>query len=483
MPRNHPTHSSPSTGKIAMSFGVRALITLVVLVSGSALCRAWQVEQGSMDARRSVPCGMFSNLYVPALTSPNDHQAAVRIMPSRDQDLSEAVEGYARTGVALVGYDGTGFVPAGRSDDPGIYYYIPMISRRLHLDVAHGISVFFVTALVVPLVLGGWGLMVALGSEPSRVIGLTVLGLLSYLAYRIGDVYILEFTVPLALIPWVVRFTRQHEANWVTALAFLGSGAALGVAASVRSAAAIPTCLFFLVLLATQSKITLSRRILLASLALAGWFGPLLFFHRIEQARDSFLAHQAGVQRPDLSRHVTWHLAYIGMGFLSNPYVPGGVCDAAGKQKVRAIAPEAAYLSEQYDQVLRAEVLSVVRAHPLFAVITLAAKLGVVLVVVAIFANAGLLAAFRHPKPWGTETAFWAALGASAAPVVLVAPAMQYLVGTVSLAALYGVFSIDHALQPIRSSVRTSTGQENDSCLKLVESAELQDRLVAPRPS
>jgi hypothetical protein len=484
MPSKTPTDSRYPASRLVTSFGVRFVIALMVLVSGSALCKARLIEQAGVDVPGSEPCGMFSNLVVPTLPSPNRHKTAIRIMASRDKDLSEAVEGYARTGIALVGYNNeTGFVPAGLSDDPGIYYFIPMISRRLHLDLAKGISVFFMTALVVPLVLGGWGLMLVLRSGPSRAIGLTVLCILSCLAYRIGDVYIFEFAVPLALIPWVVRFTRKRHANWVTAVAFLGIGAAIGVGASVRSAAAIPACVFFIILLATHPKIAVSRTIGFAALALTGLLGPLIFFHRIAQARDSFLLNQAGVQRADLSRHITWHLAYIGMGFLSNPYVPGGVCDEVGKQKVRAVAPEVVYLSEQYDRVLRSEVLSVVSTHPLLTLLTLAAKLGIVLVVVAIFANVGLLAAFLRPKPWGTEVAFWAALGASAVPVLLVAPATQYLVGVVSLAGLYGIFSIDHAIQPIRSWVAKSTGLASNCRLEVGELREPDDQLVAPWPS
>jgi hypothetical protein len=155
------------------------------------------------------------------------------------------------------------------------------------------------------------------------------------------------------------------------------------------------------------------------------------------------------------------------LGFLNNPYVPGGVCDDVAKVKVQAIDPGAVYLSERYSQVLRAQVISIVKQAPILFIFTEAAKLGVALIVIVFFSNAGLLAALFYPKAWGVELAFWAAMAASILPILLDAPAPQYLVGLCSLATLYGVFSIHHALQS-RCDGRSGTAEQ----LRHLESEE-----------
>jgi hypothetical protein len=452
------------------------LVALTILAAAPSVRAKQQAFQNGNDNATSEPCGMFSDLYVRSVPSPTHNRTAIRIMPSRDNDLAEAMEGYRRTGIALVGYGADGLAPAGLSDDLGIYYFIPLLARMFHLDLAQSISVFFLTALIVAPLIASWGLMVVLRSVSARAFALAVLCLLTYLAYRIGDVYVFEFCIPVALMPWIVLLARKRRLSLAAGLGFIVTGFVIGTGATIRSAAAIPIFLFLITLVAAQTKSTRSLRLYFAGLAVAGLLLPLFFFRHIEQKRDDFLVSRAAVDRADLSRHAVWHLAYIGLGFINNPYVSGGFCDDVAKHKVQSMAPGAIYLSSRYDQVLQKEVLTILRTNPLFVLFTIAAKLGIVFMVIVIFANVGLCAALLRPNLSRLEIASWVALFASALPVLIVAPATQYIVGLASMSALYGIFSLDQALD--RTAAK-SRGVEHGSTLELNALKRPTDELVA----
>ncbi len=78
---------------------------------------------------------------------------------------------------------------------------------------------------------------------------------------------------------------------------------------------------------------------------------------------------------------------------------------------------------------------------------TLIAKFGVVLIYFLLAANFGLLAAIRYLKPWAVEVAFVAGLAFNALFGLLAIPRLSYLEGLIAFAMLYGVMSLDVALQ------------------------------------
>jgi hypothetical protein len=61
--------------------------------------------------------------------------------------------------------------------------------------------------------------------------------------------------------------------------------------------------------------------------------------------------------------------------------------------------------------------------------------------------NFGLLAALYSRRPRSLDLAFWIAIGFSALPGLLVVPAPKYLLGCMALVVLYGLVSIDYAIQ------------------------------------
>ena len=454
----------------ALAAGRTCYGAVVLLLSVGSICRAQEVSTPPPQPPQLVSCGMFSDSRVSPLLLPQREPAAIRIMPSRYRDLLQAQEGYNRSGVYLVAYDGSDFVPAGFSDDSGMYYYIVLIGRLFHLSLAQSVSIFFMSILVASGVVGAVGLLSALQSPKSKIVALSILGALTILAYRMGDVYVFEFAVPIAVIPWVWWQIRQRSQSWRTTVLLAVVGMIIGWATTVRTAAGIPTLLLVLVLIATKFKVENRTKVVFASLVLATVLAPILWLHHVESNRNDFLLSHTEIPKVDLTRHVFWHLAYTGLGFLSNPYVPGGVCDDVAKAKVQAIAPGTPYLSRRYDEVLRHEVVAIASQHVSLVVFAVAAKLGVVVVIVAIFGSVGLIAALiRSPdgKVWAT---FSPGLVAAAMPVILLAPSPPYLMSVITLSAMAGVFCLDEVLHPAFATGTQAVELERAKCVTWLDS-------------
>jgi hypothetical protein len=63
------------------------------------------------------------------------------LMPARYQQLRRALEGFQRTGVPLVAFDGNSFYGAGFADDLGGYYLIPKLASFLDLRLSTAVDV------------------------------------------------------------------------------------------------------------------------------------------------------------------------------------------------------------------------------------------------------------------------------------------------------------------------------------------------------
>ena len=374
---------------------------------------------------------------------PNYPTTLVRIMPSRYRDLTSTLEGYRRSGVPLVSFGPEGYRPAGYGDDLGIYYLIPVIGRVFRLDLPRSISIFFAVSFVICFAIGGLGFMFLAQTGAGRLIAGVALVLLAPIVYHLGDVYLYASAMPVLLFPWCLYLLRKGQIAPLSKFLF-SAGLALGTTWLIRTDAAIPTLVFLVAGICFHVASGTRRKAVLLLVLLAGVAVPRVLFRSVTSQRDRFLVNQ-GVNAVDLERHTFWHLAYIGLGYVTLPGMPSGTCDEVGKLKVSSFLPNAEFLTKAYDNVLRTEALKLMRTHPAATLVELLAKLSTTLLIILIFANLGLLAAYVYPKPQSLEFAFWSALAIASIPVIIVVPSWQYLVGVIGLSTVYGVVSIDHA--------------------------------------
>jgi len=434
---------SPKTNVLVRC--VQALMCLLIVISGCPGLCATQVDQS-----QSPPCDSSSDYSLPAVEITGLAQLqpklSIGLMPSRYLDLMQVAHGYALSCTPLVAFDGHNFLPAGYSDDLGIYYVVPWVSRTFHMRLERSIALVLLSTMLLGLAVGCWGFFYALQSRAGKAISVIALLVLTAIAYHVGDVYVFEYAICLAVLPWALYFIRSKPSTSTAFLCFIVvAGIVTGTGSLIRFSSAPPTLVVIALLLVFYVHANIRKKIVLVAILAVSFFLPRLYFHHLISQRDGFLMTKIVGYQAGEGRHSLGHFAYAGLGFLSNPYVPGGVKDEVAKNKVQAVAPGAPYLSLEYDRVLRHEVMSIAIRHPNLFFFTICAKLGVVAGVILVFANFGLLAALWYPKPWQLDFAFWIALAISAAPVVLFAPVPLYLLGVISLAVVYGVVSLDQA--------------------------------------
>jgi hypothetical protein len=136
----------------------------------------------------------------------------------------------------------------------------------------------------------------------------------------------------------------------------------------------------------------------------------------------------------------------LGLGYLTNPYVPD-VRDSVAVEYVEAIDPAAIYGGEEYEQLLKSRVKEIFRQNPRFVFYTVAAKCGVLASMLVLCINIGLAAARARPKPLGTELAFWLAITFAALPGIVAIPVPPYVLGMVTLALLYWYYSVSFYIE------------------------------------
>ncbi|MFN3385096.1 MAG: hypothetical protein ACK42Y_00720 [Candidatus Thermochlorobacter sp.] len=377
-----------------------------------------------------------------------------RLMPVRQWDLQAAK--YAQNALPsappLVGAQptdsGISYRALGATDDAGLPYLLPKLANLLHLSLGEAWTLWFFSILIVSYALGIYAMMRLLTSSLVKAFYLIHLFVVTVMIVMIGDVYALPACLAIAAVPFALRFftNTMDDRRFRTSLAILfGTGILFGWAHVIRSHAATGLIVFMVALLLFAMQVSwLKRMVLLASL-LFGFLVPQSYMKTLFDARDAFLEAQIGYGSA-LRQHPFWHSIYIGLGFLSNDY---GLAykDEVAEKKVRQVAPHAEYCSPEYEAVLKSAVIDLIKKDPVFVTLTLLAKSGFVLIYFCLFANVGLFAAIRYPKPWRIELAFVLALGFNALFGLLVIPRLSYLLGFIAFAVLYGAVSLDDALR------------------------------------
>lgn len=361
--------------------------------------------------------------------------------------LRYAVAGYLRSHVPLVAFDGVMYLKAGFGDDPGIYWFIPKLAAATDLSLEESIDLFFGTILIVAFVSGILGLLLTLDNWPLKLWAVFGLCMLLWFSYRKGDVYLTLSATAVGIIPWCFYLLKKNSSAAYLAAFLFVSGVAVGFANEIRGYAGTAVLIFLAMVTAFALKRSPAARLaLLACLAL-GVLVPTDYFHTLLSRRDAFLAAAEPGYTNTVDHHSIWHSLYIGLGYLpNNPYV-AGYRDEVAAEAVYRISPTTQALSPEYERILRSETLRIAREHPKFIAATLFAKLRILIFLLVCWANVGLLAAAFYPKGWAIESAFWAALAFTALFGIIAIPQIQYLLGFLAFATLYGIFSIDWALK------------------------------------
>ena len=372
----------------------------------------------------------------------------MNIMPGRHQILEYMVEGYKKTGINLVGYDGNKYLSC---NEIGGNFFIPEIAHYFGLPLDQAIITFYLSIILISFLLGLTGLFLLYKKWYQRLISFVFLTIISIISYYIGDIYIMYSSIVVAFIPFIIYFL-QKEINYKYLLAFTFIiGILTTLSNSIRPQSALPVILFFLILIFFKKSIEPKKKIILIAILVAGSFLPVFYFNSLIAKRDAFLVKNV----PDYTQTETnlsnqgafWHSIYIGFGFLNNPY---GINykDEIAIAKVQSIKPGTYYLSNEYQNILKKEVFKLVKQHPQFVIRTIAAKTGVILFYFIIcLGGIGVLLEFFYKKDLFLNIAFLISLIFSCIHGMAAIPIQNYLLGFIAFSFLYGTISINFAIE------------------------------------
>jgi hypothetical protein len=416
------------------------LVLAIVFGAGEYSCPA-QSEMGNS--------GGFGSLQLPKLCMPVSYRQVPTVVPlktkigmmgDRYNEVSEALRGWNETGVPLVGKfnDRWEAVPCG--DDTGLFYIVPLLARQTGWSADRSIDVFLLGMIFVSATAGLAGLWLTASGVWPRILAVVPIAAAAYVACKMGDVYIVQGSVALISIPWLLYALKVGVRSWLRFLIVFLLGISLGLAQWIRTQSGSPALLFFAILICF-SLLRRSAKILLSATLLIGMSLPLIYEQFPLHERDRFLVTHLPGYQPSLNHHLFWHTAYLGLSYLTNPYVSGWR-DLVAVQYVQAVDPTVIYGGEKYEALLRSRVKEIIHRDHKFIFYTVAAKAGVLACMLLLCVNIGLAAAISCPKSVGTELAFWLATTFAGLSGIVAIPMPQYVLGMITIALLYWYYSM-----------------------------------------
>ncbi len=374
--------------------------------------------------------------------------AKTQLMPVRYDLLRDMLPAYYETGLPFLAKTADGqFKPLLNADDVGLYILVPKLMQLFHLSLDDAISLFFNGMSIGGLLIGSISCIYLFNKNYQRVIAVGYLLILTKVTTGALDLYRVPAALAIATIPWALYLLQRNLTKSAYAFLFL-LGIAAGCANFIRAHAGVAALLFAITLLIAQSY--KSKRIGSAAIGLGFLFAGLTitygYFMYANHRYEKFVKAHAPDHTDIHQFHGFWHPALGGLGYLNNEYGLSYLDGAIAKKVAERNASWTRESSPEYERVAKAEYMDIVRKNPWFVITTYAAKSGVLLFYLILFANIGLLAAWYRPLPWQVLLAFAVALGWSALPGIIAIPITSYLYGFIAFAGLFGLISFNYAI-------------------------------------
>lgn len=370
----------------------------------------------------------------------------MNLMGCRLINLERVFYGYLRTGVSLIEWNGTILAHNMHFDDIGIYIIIPRLAHFFSLPIMQAIDLFFYIVLLLPPFIGMCGFFLLYHSWIQRSIAAGCLLLLTRVAYGLGDVYLAYYATAIAIIPWVLYWAQRRRYDTFLLTGSFLCGFWIALCHYIRAYSGIGALIFAGIMLATSSFLTKKQKVAVLLCGVLGALPVIGYMQYTYRASVDYVTQHLPHSAVAQPHHVFWHNIYLGFGFLKHnndiEYRDGY---GEEKAKEKGVAIEQA---DQYEKVIRNEIIDLIQHHTTFVLFTFFAKLGIMFFLLLKFANVGLLASFFVRKPWQLELSFWSALLFYALfPLLTMPTLLEYSLGFITCAVLYAVVSINYAIE------------------------------------
>jgi hypothetical protein len=298
--------------------------------------------------------------------------------------------------------------PAAPSDDQGAYVMVPWLAHALGWqDPVNLLRWMALVALGVAIALYPWLVRELTGSTLAGIASPFPL-LIGLWLLPLGDFYWVSTWVILTLLPVLLLIDRRWPRRGLVLL--LGLLVVASLASAIRSQAGLPAVIGAVLLVARRPWPRWARAgavvlCAVAYLSVSAFGMAAVRAERAHQLNGRALAGQTGTGHP------FWHAAYLGLGYLPNPW-DIRFYDSVGYRDVLRVNPKAAYLGPTYSRILRDRYVKLVTSDPLFALKEYAAKLvvsiraGALALLFLAIVGPYLLLVDRQRKRWRRDTLF-----------------------------------------------------------------------------
>ena len=373
------------------------------------------------------------------------------IMTGRYKNIQETIDGYQLTDTPLIAFLGEneGFAPSAITEESGSSYYIPKLVELTGFDLELAVKLFYGGTVGLAFFVGAVGCFKYCNTQIGKWVSLLALSVLSFVIAGISDIYVVMGASTISLVPWLFYLQKNSSVKEILLFCTI-AGFVIGFSHSLRNhgGTGVLIVIIFSILFAKQYSPKI--KVCCGAALMIGIVMISLFFGHIQTQRDVYL-HSIKYDGPKTNQRVVWHNLYLSLGYLWNVYGyeewPGHEpSDTYSQEKVRSVNPEVQLFSQEYEKILRNETIKFIVDHPFFFINTIFAKLGVLLMYVLIFANIGLVLAIYYPQGYQFNLLFAVGIGFNMLFGLLATPDYQYLTGLFAFATLYGLFSIDYAV-------------------------------------
>jgi len=382
-------------------------------------------------------------------------------MEARLINLKQTFLGLQKTGIPLIQFDGTNLLPSFTADDIGIYVLIPKLASLLNIPIESAINLFFYSLIIIPGLIGIIGFFYYYSSALQRIIACIAILFLMRQAYFIGDVYLAYFTSIIAFVPWSLYFAKRASYDWSLIFFSFIMGLMLTSLGYIRSYAGFGVLLFTCILFFMKRKFSKRELAKLLIIFLLGSAIPSFYFNHQYNKAIIYTKKNLDDNLIGQKAHVFWHPLYLGFGLLKLN-APDDIIynDNFGLKKARKIEPNVIMYSANYENILKNEIINIIKNHWQFFIFTIFAKIGILLFYLLKYANIGLLAALIYRKPWYLEISFWVGISFYALFPILTMPTfIEYVLGFITFVTLYSIVSINYAINQgmVKSMVNMKT--------------------------
>ena len=383
-----------------------------------------------------------------------------RIMPCRYSGLENTLKGYDLTNVQLVAYDDPClggarevFSPAGLSDNIGSYFFIPKLVQLTGIKLEIAIQLVYSGFVFLAFLSAAIAIWLSFKSLLGKIIGTMALALLSLVIAGIGDYYIFAGAIPMAIIPWLIYILKKPPNNIkYLYLFFFLLGIVISFGHLIRSHSGTDVIIFILLGFVFFAKFYSYKQktilILILTLSMASVFS---WFNSIVDKRVEYLTSIES--NYELSgKRIMWHNIYYSLGYLQNSFsqVKGydrhEPSDSYSLDRALQINPEVKLWSSDYEDILRKDTFKFIKDHKLFFIKSILAKIGVMLIYIALFMNIGIVMIYYYKTNIDFHLLFLSGISFNMVFGVLTTPEYTYLTGLFLFSVLYSIYIIDSTI-------------------------------------